>query len=171
MIYWTYLKYVLRHKYYVAIECFKRGLFWRGITHDMSKFLPSEFIPYARFFYGKYPTNDEIFMDLLSYGFCMSKEYVRKEFDIAWNKHQKRNPHHWQYWLLQNDSEGLTKLDMPNDYLLEMFCDWISAGIVITGKRDVLNWWEANKDKIILSDNTRKRIEDLINEERICHTG
>lgn len=139
--------------------------------HDMSKFLPSEFIPYARFFYGKYPSLTEVFGDMRNNMLsCLWKEEVKKQFDIAWNKHQKRNPHHWQYWLLQNDSEGLTKLDMPNDYLLEMFCDWCGAGKAITGKRDVLNWWEANRDKIILSDNTRKRIEDLMYGERLLNT-
>lgn len=51
--YLKYLRYLLRHKWYVGIECFKRGLYWRGIIHDMSKFRPAEFIPYTNFFYGK----------------------------------------------------------------------------------------------------------------------
>ena len=52
--YTKYLNYVLRHKWYVMIECFKRGQYWRGIMHDMSKFRPSEFIPYAIYFYEDY---------------------------------------------------------------------------------------------------------------------
>jgi len=52
MKYLKYLKYILKHKWYVMIECFKNGLIWRGLMHDLSKFLPSEFIPYANFFYG-----------------------------------------------------------------------------------------------------------------------
>lgn len=31
---------------------------------------------------------------------------VKEAFDLAWLKHQKRNPHHWQYWLLINDSSS-----------------------------------------------------------------
>ena len=54
-MYYKYLQYVIKHKYYVMIECFKVGLYWRGLVHDMSKFRPSEFIPYARYFYGDYP--------------------------------------------------------------------------------------------------------------------
>ena len=46
-----YLGYLLKHKFYVFIECFKEGLYWVGLAHDFSKFLPSEFIPYANFFY------------------------------------------------------------------------------------------------------------------------
>jgi len=52
--YLQYLSYVLRHKWHVSLECFHHGLYWRGITHDLSKFLPDEFIPYARYFYGSY---------------------------------------------------------------------------------------------------------------------
>jgi hypothetical protein len=28
---------------------------------------------------------------------------VQEQFDIAWLHHQKRNSHHWQYWLLSPD--------------------------------------------------------------------
>ena len=50
--YLKYLWYVIRHKWYVGIECFKKGLYWQGLVHDSSKLFPSEFIPYARYFYG-----------------------------------------------------------------------------------------------------------------------
>ena len=43
----TYLSYLLRHKWFVFIECCKQGIFWRGLVHDCSKFLPDEFFPYA----------------------------------------------------------------------------------------------------------------------------
>ena len=42
--YLKYLSYVLRHKWFVMLACFKVKLFWQGITHDLSKFLPDEFI-------------------------------------------------------------------------------------------------------------------------------
>jgi len=50
--YFEYLIYVLRHKWYVFIECCRVGIIWSGLTHDLSKFLPDEFIPYANYFYG-----------------------------------------------------------------------------------------------------------------------
>ena len=31
------------HKFYVCLYCFKAGIFWRGIKHDISKFHPIEF--------------------------------------------------------------------------------------------------------------------------------
>jgi len=50
--YIKYLWYIVRHKYFVMVECWARGLFWRGVSHDFSKLLPSEFVPYANYFYG-----------------------------------------------------------------------------------------------------------------------
>ena len=34
-----YLWYVIRHKWFVGVECVKRGLWWRGLVHDLSKFV------------------------------------------------------------------------------------------------------------------------------------
>jgi len=47
-----YAWYIIRHKWFVFLECGKRGLVWRGITHDLSKLRPSEWAPYADYFYG-----------------------------------------------------------------------------------------------------------------------
>lgn len=88
-MYWTYLKYVIRHKYYVFIACRALGVpLWQALIHDWSKLLPSEFIPYARYFYGFRGMKDA---------------KTKAAFDRAWLLHQNRNPHHWQYWLLQED--------------------------------------------------------------------
>jgi len=77
--YLKYLKYVLVHKYYVFIECFKVGLFWRGIMHDMSKFFPDEFLPYARYFYGEYPGHKD-YKRMRDIGVYYSGKY---EWEIA----------------------------------------------------------------------------------------
>ena len=34
---------IFKHKYFVCKYCFKTGLYWRGIVHDLSKFHPKEF--------------------------------------------------------------------------------------------------------------------------------
>lgn len=162
MKYWKYLKYFIRHKYYVMCECFKAGIYWRGITHDLSKFLPSEFIPYANYFYGEYPSLADITGDARNSYSGEFKETIQKKFNTAWLKHQKRNPHHWQYWILQNDSDGVLILDMPRQYALEMVCDWIGAGKAIIGKNDLNGWYAANKDNIKLSNNTREYVEFLV---------
>ena len=52
MTYLKYLWYLIKHKWYVGKFCLEYGLYWKAIIHDWSKFLPSEFIPYARNFFG-----------------------------------------------------------------------------------------------------------------------
>ena len=43
---WEYFKKVCRHKWHVGRACFRYGLYWRGIVHDLSKFSRAEFGPY-----------------------------------------------------------------------------------------------------------------------------
>ena len=50
--YLKYFKTICIHKWYVFIECYKQGIIWQGIIHDMSKFSSSEFIASAKYFNG-----------------------------------------------------------------------------------------------------------------------
>lgn len=159
-MYFKYLKYVIIHKYYVMIECFKLGVPLRGILHDWHKLLPSEFIPYARYFYGKWHSWNNLHGDIRNH---ISKkdtqEYVDEQFDIAWLKHQHRGKHHWQYWLLKEDSGKLIALPMPDKYRKEMLADWIGTGKAINGKNDVKDWYYKNRQNMILHPATKFWIE------------
>lgn len=194
---WAYLKYVLRHKWFVFLACLEyRVPLWIAIFHDWDKFLPDEWFPYARCFYK--PDG--------------SKQYEPSlAFDAAWNLHQKRNKHHWQFWLLipdqsrphftfQSHDGGMTDvtvttldgrdaalvwldgldwwkpdknamaqlekdlkivpepLAMPDVYQREMLADWIGAGKALD-KPNTWQWYEANKDKMLLHPETRAWIE------------
>lgn len=162
-MYLKYLKYVLKHKWYVFVECCKLGIPIRGLLHDMSKFRPSEFIPYARYFYGDYPVQLTAYQKTY-YPRMKNKAMIQADFDKAWLLHQKRNPHHWQYWLLQNDTDGLKIIEMPEKYMKEMLADWIGAGLAITGKRDIKEWYDKNKHKMILHPSVREWIENEISK-------
>ncbi|MEW9110929.1 MAG: DUF5662 family protein [Cytobacillus gottheilii] len=48
--YWKNFLYTLDHQLNVLVECWKEGLYIQGITHDLSKFSPKEFFPYAKKF-------------------------------------------------------------------------------------------------------------------------
>lgn len=140
-----YLKYVLKHKLFVFIECYKMGILWRGLIHDWSKFRLSEWFPYAEYFYGN-GSNEE------SFGF-------------AWLLHQKRNKHHWQWWILMQDEEEDEIFEMPSKYSLEMIADWKGAGRAITGKDNIIEWYLKNQNKMELHPNTRDLINDIILEK------
>jgi hypothetical protein len=160
MKHWKYLKYLLKHKWYVAVECWKRGLYLHAITHDLSKFRPSEWLPYAQYFYG---TWNRIEPD--DFVYWMGRDKVQRPFDVAWLKHQHRNKHHWQHWVLKED-EGRTKaLAIPHKVILQMACDWIGASKAIRGKdANAKEWYEKVHVgmQMFMDDGSREFFEKLI---------
>ena len=138
------------------LECAKEGYFYRGIMHDMSKFMPDEFIPYARYFYGNYENPEMYPLKLI----------VDYEFDLAWLKHQHRNPHHWQYWLLKEDSGKLKIMEMKDEYVIEMLCDWKGAGRAINrinNPNECKNWYLDSYSIILLAEKTRRMVDRKLN--------
>lgn len=117
-MYWKYFKYIMEHKKNVFIECMKiamqhqgkirRQLIIHAFTHDLSKFLPCEFIPYAKYFYGGKEAEKEYKLtgNYLSY---------KEQFNKAWEHHYKHNKHHEHYW------KGKT---MPYLYMMQLIADW-----------------------------------------------
>lgn len=118
-------------------------------NHDASKTEADEYCAYDRYFYGG------------------NRSYqVVQDFNYAWLMHQKRNPHHWQYWVLINDDpgEGFVALDMPYNYIIEMICDWWAFSWVKEDLREIFKWYIDHKDYMKLSDKTRKTVEDILDE-------
>ena len=111
--YYKHLKTVSKHKKYVAQACFKSGLYWQGLTHDLSKFSPVEFSASARHFQGNRSPIDA--------------EKETNGYSIAWQNHKAKNKHHWQYWT-DFDKGTVFAVTMPQKYVAEMLCDWIGAG-------------------------------------------
>lgn len=144
-----YLKYIFIHKWFVFVAGLKtKAPLFRLIIHDWTKFLPREFFPYIDFFVKQKSNN--------------------VSFNIAWNHHQKRNKHHWQYWVLISDmghksaSSKIQPLAIPDKYIKEMVADWAGAGRSITGEWDVKDWYYKNKDNIMLEAKTREKVETLL---------
>lgn len=151
-----YLRYVIKHKYFV----FQAGMelhvpLWRLIIHDWTKFLPSEWFPYRRFFYGSIPSSK-------SGG---PKRKATYEFECAWNLHQKRNDHHWQHWVRIGDDGTIVPLPMSPNAFREMIADWKGAGKAITGKDDTDEWYMKNRDQMLLHPNTRLWVEEWLHVE------
>jgi hypothetical protein len=259
-----YLSYVVRHKFFVAVECIAAGLWARGILHDLSKFLPSEFFPYANYFYGRkvrdssgyykptdtgaglvhspncyqgglrssqgqgaserqqcgvrirtclpdgrktqatnregricppqernqgrqphreLGTSDEVsrawaerrgygrFLHLVFEKVCPQDPCLKcvcEKFDFAWLLHQKRNRHHWQWWILPEDGGGVKVLEMSRQDTVEMVCDWRGAARAQKSKSpdprmsEVQFWWTRNNHKMQLHPRTRRRIELIL---------
>lgn len=154
---WQYLKSVCRHKWFVFLACFQMGVpIWSAILHDWDKFLPDEWLPYANYFYGikgKKRGAD---------GTYQRTSDEDPAFDRAWLLHQKRNKHHWQWWILNEDSGKVKLFPMPDLARREMLADWMGAGRAYVPNWTPLetgNWYEKNKDKMQLHPETRAWVE------------
>lgn len=163
-----YLCYLLRHKWFVFAAGLQTGApLWRLIVHDWSKFTPAEWGPYVAYFYG--PELFAVYGDARHYPGAMGPlEVERKKaerqdaFDRAWLHHQHWNPHHWQHWILREDSGDQKLLEMPEHFIREMVADWMGAGRAITGQWDARDWYLKNRAVIELAPATRALTEQLL---------
>ena len=178
-----YLSYVLRHKWFVLqAGLLQKAPLWRLVIHDWSKFLPAEWGPYVANFYGPEP-EDEAFdwyqktkyaMAYVSYADNEGLKNAEQElkafivdsrkdaYDLAWLHHQHANPHHWQHWLLRMDDGPTVALKMPESLVREMVADWMGAGRAITGRWEVKEWYDHNRDTILLHADTRRLVDRLV---------
>lgn len=153
--YLAYLGYVLRHKWYVLLACrlTKVGLL-QAVLHDLSKFTPTEFGPYARSFFN--PDGSR------------RHGSGTEEFDAAWCRHQKRNLHHPQAWMLVKDYGTVVPLEMPERYVREMVADWLGAGAAKGGHgidiADTVRWWERRERGRLMHPATRALVETVLND-------
>jgi hypothetical protein len=151
--YYKHLKTILRHKYYVFLACKDCGITWRGIKHDLSKFSPYEFLGVAKHYIeGKTP------LAVIKEKYGYSKE---------WLHHKGRNTHHWAYWIYLDTCENpVTAIKMPYYDVIEMICDWIGASKAYNKGKwtndSNWEWYKKNKDEMILHDDTRKMVEDVL---------
>lgn len=145
---------ITKHKKEVARLCFKIGLIRQGITHDLSKYSPTEFLTGVRFYQG-YRSPNAAERDFLGY-------------TQAWLHHKGRNKHHFEYWLDLSDDPGmcLKPAPMPTRYALEMLCDRIAASKTYKKAaycdRDPLAYYERGKNTIVMHPATRALLEKLL---------
>lgn len=119
--------------------------------HDESKYGEAEYDAYDMYFY---EDNDpETRDDVTEYNFL-----------YAFLHHLHNNPHHWQYWVLIQDSDESHKeevLYMPENAATEMICDWWSFSwsnyMQSHSKQDLysmFDWWHDNMPNIKLHYDT-----------------
>ncbi len=148
-----HLKTVLHHRHLVMIHCFKAGIFWHGLTHDLSKFSPTEFIPGVLYFQGNRSPNE--------------REREVNGYSKAWIHHKGRNRHHFEYWTDYNPkTRRLEPVEMPNDYIIEMFCDRLAASKTYNGKNytdsSPLEYFMRGKTNRFIEKKTARKLEFLL---------
>lgn len=146
MFYFIYFFALMRHKWYVFLECTKAGIPWQGITHDLSKFRPAEFVPYAHY-WGKKP-EDRTAAEIKAY-----TETVLS--------HKARNPHHWEWWV-----RGTVAEPMTSKYRAEMLCDWRGPGRAYNGRDKSSEFYEKNTKLITMHPSTRAWLEENLRPKK-----
>lgn len=155
-----HLRIVTLHKLYVLQYSFYAGIPWRGLTHDWSKFSPTEFLESVRYFNGRRSP----------VGLC--REF-NGGYSLAWLHHRGRNRHHFDYWLENVDENGASLLPsntvrpllMPYQYALEMVCDSIAANRAYNGKKfsveTLCAWWSSRGSQHTLHPAVKKFCNEL----------
>lgn len=126
--FFKHLRLITRHRHYVFKLCFKCGLFWRGLVHDLSKFSTVEFWESVKYYNGHHSPIAE----------CR----IKNGYSNAWIHHKNKNKHHIEYWY---DAENEIQMNMPYKYAVESVCDKIAAAKCYKGKEYkaemVLDYW------------------------------
>ena len=111
---WKHFKTITHHRMVVMKLCFRVGLIWQGLTHDLSKYSWTEFRVGARYCTGDHSPNVE--------------ERKVLGYSTAWMHHKGRNKHHFEYWVdYRPGTRTYVPIEMPRRYLVEMCMDRIAA--------------------------------------------
>ncbi|MCC8140914.1 MAG: DUF5662 family protein [Lachnospiraceae bacterium] len=150
---WRHFHTITEHRIMVARHCFQVGMYWQGLTHDLSKYSPSEFWQGCRYYQG----------------FCSPNNAERKDkgYSVAWMHHKGRNRHHYEYWTDYNiETHRMEGVKMPLKYVNEMIMDRIAASKVYEGEKytqhSPLAYYEQGKDGYMIHPQTRALLEYVL---------
>ena len=147
-------KTIRHHKMLVMKNCFRCGLYWQGLTHDLSKLAPVEFWAGAKYWQGTSSPNNA--------------QRQAEGYSAAWLHHKGRNKHHLEYWIdyAPDGDHAMAGMRMPARYVAEMVCDRIAASKNYKGDKytDAAAWeyYDRSRDHYILHPETRKELETCL---------
>ena len=150
---WRHFVTITRHRWLVRQGCFRVGLYWQGLTHDLSKYSPTEFRVGVKYFQGDKSPN--------------GAERNDKGFSEAWMHHKGRNKHHYEYW---TDMSPVTRnydaVPMPRKYLVEMVMDRRAACMVYQGEKytdgSALEYFLKSRERALMHPQTRQELEYIL---------
>ena len=149
-----HIKLVHTHRKYVRKNCFKMGLFWQGITHDLSKYSLTE-LSICKYYTGK-GSPHQVAREKLGYS-------------PSWIHHYHTNKHHFQYFWDEAETGEIIPMKMPYKYLIESFCDMLGASKAYNPEswkpQMLLDYWNQKcVGKRIMHKDSVKLLDFLINQ-------
>ena len=150
---WQHFKTITGHRILVMKGCFAMGLYWQGLTHDLSKYSRVEFWNGAKFYQGVRSPN--------------AAEREEKGYSEAWMHHKGRNRHHYEYWTDMSKETGRYESVMiPRRYLAEMVADRVAACKVYEGDSytpgSALAYLTRSREKNLMHPETRQQLTYLL---------
>ncbi len=158
---------ITKHRHKVIVHCFKAGIGFQGLFHDLSKYSLAEFIPGAKYYLGTKSPNE--------------KERELFGYSLAWMHHKGRNKHHFEYWVdLNTATKCYEPVPMPMRYLTEMFCDRVAACKIYKGKdytdSSALEYFLRGNARAKMHEKTADQLEEWLRmlaekgeKETFCH--
>ena len=153
MNFWGHLKTVSHHRWLVCKGCFRVGLYCQGLTHDLSKFSPTEFRQGIKYYQGYRSPN--------------AAEREQKGYSEAWMHHKGRNRHHYEYWTdLSPTTKRYEPVPMPRKYLVEMVMDRRAACMTYEGKNytsaSPYNYFVKSRERTLMHPDTERALAFLL---------
>lgn len=152
---WQHFKTITVHRFLVMKYCFRVGLYYQGLTHDLSKYSWTEFSKGVRYWQGNRSPNNE--------------EREETGISLAWLHHKGRNRHHYEYWIdYDPDSDkGLAGMPIPRKYIAEMVMDRIAASRVYLGASYTdgkpYEYWAKSRDNLwFVNPDVRRDLNGLL---------
>ena len=110
--FFKHLKIIRTHRKYVRKACFKMGLFWQGLTHDLSKYSITE-MKICKYYTGR-----------------KSPHQVAREklgYSPSWIHHYHTNKHHHMFWIDETETGEIIPMKIPYRYVIESLADMLGA--------------------------------------------
>lgn len=150
---WQHFKTITHHRVLVLKGCFRVGLYWQGLTHDLSKYSPTEFWVGARYYQGNRSPN--------------SAERNERGYSTAWIHHKGRNRHHYEYWTDLNLQTGrYESVPMPRKYLVEMVMDRRAACMTYEGDNytpaSAWNYFAKSRERRLMHPQLERELNFLL---------
>ena len=150
---WKHFITITHHRLLVMEGCFRVGLIWQGLTHDLSKYSFTEFWNGAKYFQGTRSPN--------------TAEREAKGYSEAWIHHKGRNRHHYEYWTDMNRAtRNYEAIPMPRKYLVEMVMDRRAACKIYQKKAyqpgSALNYFMNSRERELMHPDTKMELEYIL---------
>lgn len=148
-----HFKTITKHRHAVIKNCFRAGIPFQGLRHDLSKYSPVEFLNGAKYYDGSRSPNELERADI--------------GYSRAWLHHKGRNRHHFEYWTDYNPIEKkLAPIKMPIKYVIEMFCDRVAASKIYMKDKytdsSPLEYFERGRQNRFINKETSVLLEKLL---------